>query len=283
MYQKGQKLDILICTIDAGITRVPKVLLEPLDTVRYVVSMQYTDERFLLNVPEVLKTRPDVELCYLEGRGLSRNRNHAFHKAQADILLIADDDEQLTKEGIENIITTYEQQPKLDIGLFQMTDEQGHFFKKYPSQQTSYKEAVKQGYYVASWEMTMRRSVVEKGLRFNEHFGLGSEFLSSGEEDVFLKDALDEGLQIACLPFVIGQTDPHTTGEQFLSSPKVQRSKGATFAYCYGTTNALYRCTKEALHYLVYHKANPFPLLLNQWEGIRFLQKLKTNQGFNKK
>ena len=267
------KIDVLICTIDAGITRVPKVLLEHMEGVRYVVSMQYTEEHFLQQVPEVLKERTDVELCYLQGRGLSRNRNMALSHVTSDVLLIADDDERLTKEGIESIITTYEQQPQLDIALFRMTDEQGHFFKRYPSEQMSYEKAIKQGYYVASWEMTMRRTVVEKGLRFNELFGLGSDELACGEEDVFLKDALDQGLQIACVPIVIGSTDPHTTGEQFITSPKVQRSKGATFAYCYGTANALYRCAKESLHYLVFHGKNPFPLFWNQWKGIQYIKR----------
>ena len=267
------KLDVLICTIDAGIQHVPKVLLEPTEGVFYVVSMQYPEEHFLQQVPEVLKQRADVKLCYLQGRGLSRNRNMALSHATSDILLIADDDERLTKEGIESIIATYEQQPQLDIALFRMTDEQGRFFKRYPSQQMPYEKAVKQGYYVASWEMTMRRTVVEKGLRFNPLFGLGSEQLACGEEDVFLKDALDQGLRIDCVPIVIGSTDPHTTGELFTSSPKVQRSKGATFAYCYGTVNALFRCAKESLHHFVFHGKNPFPLFWNQWKGILYVKR----------
>ena len=90
------KIDVLICTIDAGITRVPKVLLEHMEGVRYVVSMQYTEEHFLQQVPEVLKERTDVELCYLQGRGLSRTRNMALSHVTSDVLLIADDDERLT-------------------------------------------------------------------------------------------------------------------------------------------------------------------------------------------
>ena len=48
-------LDILICTIDEGIEKVPKVLMPPRDGVRYVVSMQYTQKTMKERVPAVLK------------------------------------------------------------------------------------------------------------------------------------------------------------------------------------------------------------------------------------
>ena len=40
-------LDILICSLNKGIVRVQDVLLPPQENVQYIVSYQYTDERYL--------------------------------------------------------------------------------------------------------------------------------------------------------------------------------------------------------------------------------------------
>ena len=71
-------LHLLVCTLDERIAAVPQMLLPPQEGVRWVVSMQYTDERFLQQIPSVLRERSDVHLLTLPGKGLSRNRNHAL-------------------------------------------------------------------------------------------------------------------------------------------------------------------------------------------------------------
>ena len=86
------KLDILICTYNERISRIPDMLLPFRPDVSYIVSMQYTDQAFLDHIPDVLRQRPDVRVILLEGKGLSRNRNHCLDASSADIALIADDD-----------------------------------------------------------------------------------------------------------------------------------------------------------------------------------------------
>ena len=44
-------LHVLVCTLDEGITRVPHLLKPEREDVRYVVSFQYTDEKFLSFIP----------------------------------------------------------------------------------------------------------------------------------------------------------------------------------------------------------------------------------------
>jgi len=267
-------LDILICTIDEGIQRVPKVLLPPMSDVTYVVSMQYTDERFLHQIPQELRQRTDVILTFQAGRGLSRNRNNAFDASAADIVLITDDDMRLSRDGIERVRMIYDDNTQVDIALFRISDYDGKFFKRYPKSAMDYHKAKVQGYYPASCEMSMRGSVIKYGLQFNESFGLGASFLSSGEEDVFLKDAMDKRMNVRFFPVTIGETDAKTTGSRFLEDVSVQRSKGAVFSYCYGTRSALWRITKESLHYLFYKGKNPFPLFRHMWQGINYCRAL---------
>ena len=92
-------LDILICSLNKGIVRIDDLLRPEQDGVRYVVSYQYTDERYLELVPDVLKQRKDVVLSVYKGQGLSNNRNHALELAKADLVIFADDDSRLSDEA----------------------------------------------------------------------------------------------------------------------------------------------------------------------------------------
>lgn len=258
-------LNVLICTIDDGILNVPDVLLPPIDGISWVVSMQYTDKQYLDLVPVELKSRSDVILTYLEGRGLSRNRNNAIEYSVGDILLMGDDDCRYTESALLEVIRFYEMNHSYDIVLFAAADCDGVPLKYYPSQLLTFQQAFKKGYYPASVELTMRRGL---GLHFDTRFGLGSALLCAGEEDVFIHDALKAGYNVAVYPMTIVRTARNTTGSRFLSDPQVQITKGAVFRYLFGTTEAVWRSVKEAGFYFVHQHVNPFPILFNMLRGI---------------
>ncbi len=262
-------VDILICTLNERIKDVASVIMEARENIRYIVSMQYTDVKYLKDIPDILKKRKDVSIFILEGRGLSRNRNYALSKSDAEICVISDDDARYRDSYIDTILQIYASNKNTDIALFQTVSSEGIFHKNYPKRQMSYAEAEKHDYYPTSVEITFRREKVqEAGISFNEHYGLGSEFLISGEESVFLKDAKDAKLMVEYFPYIIAETPLNTTGEHFLTDVRVQRSKGATFCYCYGIIRAIYLCLKESAFYLFHKKTNPFPLIKNMIDGI---------------
>ena len=250
-------LDILICTIDKGILRVPEVLMPSQGGVRYVVSMQYTSEEMKKLVPQVLKEREDVKVVFLEGKGLSRNRNHALEYAKGDVVVIADDDNRYTPELIDNVFEAYNTHPEADVILFQALNMEGKPLHPYPAD------------YVCSVEMTFRRTVK---VRFDERVGLGSLTLCAGEEEVWMKDARETGCRIIYMAKPMVMTPAGTTGENFLENKKLQMTKGATFRYVYGTSNAMWRTVKEAGWWFVHRGANPFPILMNMLKGIRYLE-----------
>mgnify|MGYP002620112893 CR=1 FL=1 len=268
-------IDVLICTIDHGISSVPGVLLQPAEGVRYVVSMQYTAEKYLNEIPESLHARADVRVVTLAGRGLTLNRNHALDASTADIVLIADDDERLLPDVFDKIRETYENHPEVDIALFQLNDIEDRPFKTYPETvgPLSYADACEEGYYPSSLEITMRGNVIRHGLRFNEHFGIGGQF-PCGEEDILLCDASRKGFHVMFFPEVIAQTIAGSTGTKFLTNSGVQRAKGAVFRYCHGKWNALWRITKETAYYLIHKGENPFPLFYNMYQGIRQVKRI---------
>ena len=246
-------LEILICTIDEGIEKVPDVLMPPRNDVRYVVSAQWTKESMKPLVPLALTRRKDVNVVFLEGKGLSRNRNNAIENASGDVLLIADDDNRYTDGLIQNIFEAYEAHPEADVIHFQALNMEGKPLHPYPAD------------YVSSVEMSFRRHV---RVRFDERFGLGSPKLCAGEEQVWMKDAETAGYNIIYVSKPVVMTPAGTTGERFVRNAKAQMSKGAAFKHVYGTSEAVWRSVKEAGWYLYHKRVNPIPILYNMLKGI---------------
>lgn len=263
-------LDVLICTKNAeGLARVCRMIPARHEGIRYVVSAQGVDDAGECSEAEGLN-RPDVELTCPRGIGLSRNRNHALRFVKSDLFLLADDDERFLPAELDQVRRTMGQHAHVDIALFRCRDYEGHPIKRYPATAMSYRSAQREGYYVSSVEMAMRRRVADCGLRFDERFGLGAAFLCAGEEDVFLHDANRKGLRIWFFPQDVGSTESHTTGLRFATDVAVQRSKGAAFSYCYGLPLALVRTLREGASFLLRRHQNPFPLMRHMTQGIAY-------------
>lgn len=258
---QGLTLDILICTIDGGISKIPDILLPERDGVRYIVSVQHTGPAKEIVIPQPLQSRADVTVSLIPGRGLSRNRNNALSLSAAEICLIADDDSRYLPQHIDTILSSWQENPDVDIITFQAENYQGEPLHPYPAP------------YISSVEMTFRRkAILDKGLRFDERFGLGSPLLCAGEEDVFMADARRAGLSILYIPKVIARTQASTTGSRFIGNRKLQITKGATFRYTFGVWSAVWRSFKEAGWYLIHKGANPFPIIRNMLKGIWILR-----------
>ena len=256
----------MICTVGERIKRVPNVLLPPQEGVAYIVSHQ-TDGSH--PAPQELTTRSDVTLNTIAGRGLSANRNNAIAHATADICVIADDDCLYDEQHLKNITDAYSKYPDDDIICFTAQDYDSQPLRHYPAEDMPYLQAVKQGYYPTSFQITFRRKSVAGRIAFNTNFGLGSALLCAGEEEVFIADAMRAGLNIMYVSQPIVRTDPDTTGTHFLTNRQLQITKGATFRYCYGSANAMWRSVKEAGWWFVHRGANPLPILCRMLKGVR--------------
>lgn len=265
---------ILLSTIDDRIAGVAACLMRPLPHVRYVVSWQQTHGP--QTCPQELAEREDVVVVTLDGRGLSRNRNNALRHAPEDgILLIADDDERFSPEGIRLMINYYDAHPEVDILLVRLDDENGRPLKTYPTESFAY-HGETDAYYATSHEISMRAdAVVRHGLWFDERFGLGADPLASGEETILLHDALRLGMTIRWEPINIGSTRGETTGLRFLADKAVQRSKGAVWGYTEGPIRGRLRTVREALYHTVHNAVSPFPLITQMWRGISYITSTK--------
>lgn len=163
--------------------------------------------------------------------GLSKSRNRALAHATADIVLIADDDVRHPPDAPATVARAFAAYPRADIITFQAQTPAGAPFKKYASR--ARRHTARSIMRVSSWEIALRlESIRAAGLRFDEAFGLGAEF-PTGEENIFLIDALRRGLNLRYEPQVIAVHPAESSGAD-LSTVDAVQAKGAAFRRMFG-------------------------------------------------
>lgn len=263
-----KRLSLLISTINDRITSVPSMLLPEREDIAYVVSFQYTQPEFLDYIPDVLRQRPDVEIHPIEGIGLTINRNNALQHCRTELAVIADDDLVYNEEGLTRLIHHFDTHPETDVVCCQVADMQGVPLKNYAPESFSYEQRPS-GTYFSSVEIAFRMSP-ELPL-FDTRFGLGSERLACGEEEVFLYQAHRLGFRIAYAPIMLCRTlKRETTGTLFMTDRRVRQSKGAMLRMLHPKWSATLRCFNEALR--LPHKAPRMNFLRDMLDGIRYIE-----------
>ncbi len=264
-------IDILICSLNKGIVRVHEVLRNPMPGVNYIISYQYTDDRYLELVPRSVRERSDVRFYQYKGQGLSNNRNHALEHATSDLVLFADDDARLADDAISIIMDTFAQHPKLDVAFFRASTYTGKLLKSYPEKEFQF-TGLPEGYSISTIEMVARRTQIQGKIRFDERFGLGTKFLTCREEDVWLTDALRAGLHITYFPLRIIETSTMLKRSMIYVDAGVQRSEGAFTYYLYGNM-AYLRCLCFAINCTRRGLAHFLPMLRHLYQGIHYIKR----------
>ncbi|MDO5075155.1 MAG: glycosyltransferase [Bacteroidales bacterium] len=264
-------LDVLICTFNKGIVRIADVLGTPRKEVRYIVSYQYTEERYLELIPREVHEREDVEFHSFKGQGLSYNRNHALELATADWVCFADDDSRLSEDAYEKIADTFAKYPLMDVAFFRASTYTGKLLKNYPKDERVI-DSFPKDYGISTIEMVFRREAVQGRLRFDERVGLGTPFLTCREEDFWLIDALRAGLNIRYFPYRIVETSTMLKRSMLYVDAGVQRAEGAFTYYVYGAS-AWWRCFWFAANCTRKGLCHFIPMLRHLYEGIAFIRR----------
>ena len=271
-----KRLSLLISTINDRIKSVPSMLLPEREDIVYVISFQYSQPEFLDYIPDVLRQRPDVEIHPIEGFGLTTNRNNALRHCHTELAAIADDDLVYNNESLSRLIEYFDTHLETDIVCCQVADMQGVPLKNYAEKSFSYDLRPK-GTYFSSVEIAFRMS--PELPEFDTRFGLGSERLACGEEEVFLFQAHRLGFRIAYAPIMLCRTlKRETTGALFMTDRRVRRSKGAMLRMLHPKWSATLRCINEALH--LPRKASRIKFLCDMLDGMRYIEQSGINIRF---
>lgn len=135
-----------------------------------------------------------------EERGLTRSRNMAIEKSNADICLLCDDDEVFVTDYEQRIVNAYDELPNADIIAFKVVDAR--------SKRTALEDKVTRLRFpktmkISSWQISFRRKrLLESGILFDELLGAGTG--NGAEEELkFLCDCEKAGLIIYYVPVKI--------------------------------------------------------------------------------
>lgn len=191
----------------------------------------------VVNQVEILKNDSfslyqDIDVFNFSEKGLSKSRNRNLATISEKICLITDQD-ILFKQGFQHsILSAFKDSPKADIIAFQMEDLSGNPLKKYKGQSfwMNQRAIMK----VSSVEIAFKSaSILNNNLSFDENFGLGTSF-PTGEEAIFLSDALKKGLRIKYVPISIVQHPKESSGYNYMNNDSLIRAKGAMLFRIFG-------------------------------------------------
>lgn len=189
-----------------------------------VLVINQCDKKYIDKAKE-LKSTKRIKIISVQDRGLSKSRNLALANATGDICLIADDDIVYNPNIFETIRSDY-QKNSFDIITYSSEIGNQHLQKNLENsliKPHNYRSL----FSIMSIQISfLRKRIKEKGLCFDTQFGIGSQFVS-GEENIFIKDAMDHGLAIGKSNFVINKHLEETNTSVLTN--QVLKSKGPLF------------------------------------------------------
>lgn len=133
-------------------------------------------------------------------RGLSKSRNLAIDKANADICILCDNDVVYEADYEKKIVSAFEKYTDADIIVFYIKRKE----KPVPNFDTEKRMGYLSVLKIFSPEIAFKRESI-KDIRFNEDFGAGSNKYIMGEENIFLYDALKKKKKIYYVPVQIAE------------------------------------------------------------------------------
>lgn len=186
-------------------------------------------------------------LCYhMKERGVGRSRNTLLQRAEAEIVLFSDED-IVYYEGVgEKILQEFARNPKADAILFNMDVCASR--ATYRSDRVRRVRIYNSGRY-PTYSFAMRRSFLHNhNLSFSLLFGGGAAY-SNGEDSLFLRDCLREGMKIYTSPLCIGREEERESTWFQGYNEKFFYDRGVLYRFLYGKLAPLL-----SLRFLLAHK-----------------------------
>lgn len=214
-----------------GIRRLAQNPLPAIPGVSYVVSWQSHEGEPVL--PQLL--REDVKVVRFDGCGQVANRNNVISLCDADIIMLSDDDVTFFEDGIRELICRYERMPQADFIAFRCVRDSGVV---YPGSECRLTCRLPKGYSVGCPELSFRRKTAG-WLRCCHEFGLGSQRMHGGEDELLLQAAIRRGLACYFVPVTVCAHDHPSTGTKGRLTNENLRAAGCVIALTYGVSALL--------------------------------------------
>lgn len=169
----------------------------------------------------------------VKDRGLTKSRNMAIAKSEADVCLLCDDDEVFVDGYEEKIKNAYAELPQADVIIWKMAGRAPSFEDKV--MRLRFPATMK----VSSWQISFRRArLMASGVEFDTLLGAGTG--NGAEEELkFLRDCEKAGLVIYYVPVEIASV-AQTESTWFAGfDERFFENRGATTRYILGAGMAV--------------------------------------------
>lgn len=178
---------------------------------------------------ETIKLKDDERIKFISttDRGLAKSRNQAINESDAAICLFADNDVTYVDGYIKTIEQAYQKYPEADIIAFTVTGEgNNRSVSRLKTGSVNRVMSMK----ISSVQISFKRSAIkEHQLSLNENFGVGSNKFNSGEENIFLYQAIKKGLKVYYVDEKIGEVSFEESTWYGQDRKKDLLTKGAMF------------------------------------------------------
>jgi len=222
------KFQILLSTMNGRILNV-----DINENYNYLIVHQITDgnEDAYQEYINSLETLNDIEYIQSFDVGLSKSRNLALDSSRAEHVWIMDDDTKIFDDCYDNI-SQY-------IGLYDFLSID-FLSSAYDVKNTkSCNLNIINSAGVCSIKMILSRKIVDSKIRFNENFGLGSQY-PSGEEYIFISEIIKRGFKGYQLDFPGCIHPDETSGQDFFSSDILLKTKFMMFDKVFGSYGMIF-------------------------------------------
>ncbi|MEO8933950.1 MAG: glycosyltransferase family A protein [Xanthomarina sp.] len=163
--------------------------------------------------------------------GLSKSRNLALKNAVGDICLFTDDDVVFDANFHITIVNAFSENKNAGLIAFKVHNREGEDYRSYPTRNKRFNLKSIKG--LMSIEIAVRPKIIlQKGIRFDERFGLGSLF-ETGEEYLFGNSVLNHQIPAYFFNSYIVYHDEFNSGMD-LGSDKIIFGRGALNYCLYG-------------------------------------------------
>jgi len=206
-----------------------------------------------------------ARMFFTKQRGLTKSRNLAIQKSQADICLLCDDDEEFVSDYESRILSAYKNLPEADVLILKIINRTASFPDRV--MRLRFPQTLK----ISSWQISFRRErLLTSGVVFDELLGAGTG--NGAEEELkFLTDCETVGLRIYYVPVEIASVAQAQSTWFHGFDTRFFENRGATTRYILGPGIA----SLYALYYIVRKKSiyqssiTPAQALRATFRGIR--------------
>lgn len=209
-------LEISVSTLNAGIYNI---IFR--DDYNYLVIHQIIDGQDYSNFTSKLPSNVRYVASY--EKGLSKSRNLALEHTKADYLWIMDDDVLIHDRAYPHFNYLIKEYPDYGMYVVSHSHLDIEFLSGVKYQTLTDISAAN----VSSIDMIINRSLCGS-LRFNEKFGLGTDF-PSGEEYIFTCNLLSTGKKVLKSRMVCTYHPLISSGQDFYSTPNKLKAKFEMF------------------------------------------------------